>query len=612
MPFIEITVPPGVVKSESDYAAAGRWIDCDHVRFYRGRPEKIGGTLKLDESIAAFSGVARAAEAWASYAGVQCLAFGTQCNLYIYREGDLNSRTPYRVGAIGVTLPNDPFAVTDTLTLVTVTDVAHGITEAGTIVTFSGATAGGGITINGDYAVVTVVDVDTFTINHSSPATSTDSTTGGAAVVASYEINCGILDPAYGELFGWGVGGWGEGAWGVLTSFGTITLSEAFTWSLDIYGEDLLVNPLNGGLYLYDTSTSTDRPALITNSPAQVRTSFVTEERYIMALGCTTIAGAFDAMTVRWPDILDNTIWTPADTNRANERKLQSGTRLMGGRKLGNGLSMVWSDTAAFIFQFTGGSTVFSSRLVGENCGLIGINAHCSDMGVTYWMSQEMFHMYAGGAPQDIPNADDILDHVLDDIDALNMGKSYAYFDPVHNEVWFCYPSTGATECDRYVMVALDENYAWAHGTLERTAHARYSVGEIRPVMFADTGIIYLHDAIETPDNDGAALEAFVELAPTDVDGGNTLVDIWGVIPDCQRQAGDLEVYFYGLDHPRDGPINEDTITISPTDAIGDIRSGGRQFGMTVRSNVIGGDFRFGRWGVEAGAAGRKRGSKPG
>ena len=145
MPFTPIEVLPGVVKSESDYAARGRWIDMDHVRFVSGKPEKIGGTQRFITDT--FDGIARGATAWASYLGTQCLVFGTACSLYIYREGALSLITPYRPDATGLALATDPFAVTIGSADVTVTSAAHGITSVGTLVTFSGATAGGGITI---------------------------------------------------------------------------------------------------------------------------------------------------------------------------------------------------------------------------------------------------------------------------------------------------------------------------------------------------------------------------------------------------------------------------------------------------------------------------------
>ena len=605
MPFIAIEIPPGVVKADSEYASSGRWIDCNHVRFVKGRPEKLGGVIKLFPE--QFTGIARAARAWLSFNNTQCLVWGTACGLFLRREGATSDITPYRVGATAVTLGTDPFAVVDTETEVTVTDSAHGITDVGTIVTFSGATAGGGITIDGDYAVTSIPDVNTFTIEHSTPATSTDSATGGASVEASYTLNCGDVDPTY--LLGWGVGGWGVGGWGVPASIASAKLPEPADWSLDVYGEDLVVCPLNGTIYIYDTSTGATRPAALANAPAQIRSTFVTEERYIFALGCTLVGGSvFDPMTVRWADILDPTIWTPASTNRANQRKLQGGTRLMGGTRLGQAISMVWSDSNAFLFQFTGGSTTYSSRSVGENCGLVGQHAFTTAGGVAFWMSSNSFYRYAGYV-EEIPNVDDIKDYVFKDINTEHMSKSFSYFDPTNNEVWFIYPSAMATECDRYVMVSLEAAYPWVHGTWDRSAAARYTSGETRPILLGQDGYAYIHDVIGNGDEDGEILDAYIEMAPTDVDGGNTLVDIFGVVPDCERQTGDIELTITTYEHPRD-QLSTEVLTIEETDSLVDARVSGRHFKAKFRSNEIGGDFRLGKWGLEISGAGKKRGSQ--
>jgi hypothetical protein len=606
MPFVAIEIPPGIVKSDSDYATTGRWLDCNHVRFVKGRPEKIGGTTKLAPAVGAFDGIARTAKAWASFIGVQCLVFGTACSLYLLRENTLSKITPFRTDATNIALATDPFAVVSGDNTVTVTDNNHGITQVGTIVKFSGATAGGGITIDGEYEVATIIDVNSYTIEHSAPASSTDSTTGGASVLASYELNCGSDSPEY--VLGWGVGGWGIGGWGVDASLASAIITEPSNWSMDLYGEDLIVNPMNGGLYLYDTSTGNQRPAQIAGAPTQVRYVYVTEERYVMALGCITLAGTFDSMTVRWPDVLDPTDWTPSDTNRANERKLQGGTRLMGGRRLGGGLNIVWSDTNAFMFQFTGGSTSYASRSVGDNCGLVGPNAHTSDKGAAFWMSERGFFMYDGSV-QNIPNQEDMRDYVFRSINKEHITKTFAFYNPTYNEVWFVYPSQGSTEPNLYVMVSIDNNYAWVNGTWDRSAHARYQSGETRPILFGLNGTIYIHDVDETHDDDGTILPAWIELAPSDIDGDNTSVDIFGFVPDCKRQAGTLMVHIYGKDHPRDDIMHEETLPCEPTDKLVDARVSGRQFGMTITSNVLGGDFRLGRWGLEVSVAGKKRGS---
>ena len=127
MVFFPVPLPPGIVKSDSPYAASGRWIDGDKVRFRKGRPEKIGGASKFIAT--QFDGYARGAHAWVVQGSFPCVVFGTAANLYLIRSGTLTDITPFRVADIALT---DPFTTTNGSAIVTVTDTAHGITSAGT------------------------------------------------------------------------------------------------------------------------------------------------------------------------------------------------------------------------------------------------------------------------------------------------------------------------------------------------------------------------------------------------------------------------------------------------------------------------------------------------
>jgi zinc/manganese transport system substrate-binding protein len=61
----------------------------------------------------------------------------------------------------------------------------------------------------------------------------------------------------------------------------------------------------------------------------------------------------------------DPTTWIPATTNTAFARTLQVGSKLVGGRVLAPFISMVWSDSAAYIFQYTGSQFLYNSSLAG-------------------------------------------------------------------------------------------------------------------------------------------------------------------------------------------------------------------------------------------------------
>lgn len=598
MVFFPIPVPAGIVKTDSPYSTSGRWIDGDKVRFRKGKAEKIGGATKFVTT--QFSGYARGAHAWVVPGSYPCVVFGTASKLYLIRNGTLTDITPFRVSDVALT---DPFETTNASAVVEVTDTDHGITTVGTIVLFDGASAVGGITIDGEYAVTEILNTDTFTITHSTPASS--SATGGGSVTASYYINIGLVDPS--ALVGWGVGPWGVGGWGVGVSPAFGIYLEPLIWTMDNYGEDLLLCPSGGSIYHYDASTGASPPSPITNAPEQVRAVFVTPERYIFALGCTNIAGNFDAMTVRWPDVEDMTDWSPSSTDTSNQRRLQGGSKLMGGCAFHQGLSLVWSDSCLFSFQFTGTSSIYDSRKIGDDCGLIGPNAFARTDNAMFWMSNTGFH-YFNGSVSEIPNAGDIDSWVFENLSANHAIKSAAFFNKEFNEVWFLYPSVLSTENDRYVAVCL-EDFSWTIGTWGRTAAAKFTVGEKRPLMFGTDGYVWAHES--APKNDNTeAMEAFIECAPFDLDEGNTCLDVWGFVPDFERQTGDVTIYMYGIDHPRDGVVSEDTVTVSDTDEISDLKLAGRQIAMRITSDEVDGDFRLGKPQLEVSGGGKKRSSR--
>lgn len=598
MVFFPVPMPAGVVKTDSPYAASGRWIDADKVRFSKGLPEKVGGAAKF--IAAQFEGLARGAHAWVVQGSFPCIVFGTAARLYLIRSGTLTNITPFRVEGITLT---DPFETVNGEVIVTVTDVDHGITSAGTVVLFDGASAVGGITIDGEYAVTEVIDDDTFTITHSIAASS--DATGGGSVTASYYINVGLVDPS--ELTGWGVGPWGIGGWGLGVSSAYGIYLEPLIWTMAPYGEDLIVCPLDGTLYYYDASASIAPPEPITNAPARVRATFVTPERYIFALGCTTLAGVFDPMTVRWPDVEDFTDWTPSDADTANQRRLQGGSRLMAGCAFQQGLSLVWSDSALFAFQFTGTSLIYDSRKVADECGLIGPHAFAKNDAAAYWMSSTGFHYYNGGVAK-IPNSADVDSWIFQNINSTHAIKTSSFYSKEFNEVWFLYPSLLSTENDRYVAVCLDD-FSWTIGTWDRTAAAKFEAGEKRPILFGTDGYVWAHESASKND-DSAAMESFIEAAPFDLEEGNVCLDVWGFVPDFQRQTGEIELYLYGIDHPRDGVVSEDAVAIAETDQITDIKLAGRQIGFRLTSNTLGGDFRLGKCQLDVSAGGRKRSSR--
>lgn len=585
---IPLNVPPGFVMSDSPNAAQGRFTGGDKVRFEGRFAQKWKGWGLFYAT--AMLGKARGAVSWVNQYGNVNASFGTNIKLYAFIDGDtLDDITPIRSSS---TINTDPFTTTIGETEVTVTDTAHAAVQ-GDYVTFSGATAVGGITIDGEYEITSVIDADSYTINHASAATSS-ATGGGAAVVAAYQVNVGSEGTVAG--LGWGAGAWGEGTWSTARTEG-ITL-ELRTWALAEYGNDLLANYLDGGLYLWEEATDA-RAEVVTNAPTSIRAMFVTGERYIFLLGTST------PMTVQWPDQDDMTDYTPSAANTANIRQLQVGSKLMCGCAIGDGVSLVWTDAALYVFQFTGSDFVYDSRVAARNCGPISQKAFDVANATAFWMSGSDFWMYSGGA-QLVPNQDDIKEYVFQRLDPDNGGKTWCEYDELSNQIRWYYCSTGSAEPDSYVDVDVGQ-WSWTTGTHDRTTGCAFRDSASQTSLRVDhDGYIYQHGV--GVNADGAALESYLTFGLYKMADGAANVDIMGLIPDTQRQVGNLTYEIYTKDRPNSSSnFDEQTLTVGPTDTIADARVSGRHFGMTVRSNVLDGDYRLGIVSLEVQPAGTRR-----
>lgn len=577
IPF-PILPPAGVIKSETDAVVEGRWKDTQWVRFVDGKPEKMGGYNRV--SLTTTDGIPRALHAWRDLGFIRYVAAATYRKLYVYEYLDWTQHDITPIAASG-TLGNNPFTTTSGSPLVSVASTTHG-RSVGDIVIFSGATAVAGITINGTYIVTSVTSAGVFVITHTSNANASTSG-GGNAVAYEYEITTGV--EASGSGYGYGVGRYGVSTYGDPRGESEVRI-EARVWSFDNYGENLLATYNGGKLYQWDPDNlgAGTRATALTNAPSNVRFVFVTEERFIMAL-C-------EDMLVKWPSQDDSTDWTPSDTNTANQRRLQIGTRLVGGKALGNNISLIWTDATVYQFQYTGSASVFSSRSRGKNCGLAGPHAAVVDQrGHAYWMSNNSFHVF-NGAVQEVPNVADIKYHVFGQFRPDQGALCWAHYNAAFDEIVWFYVVSGEI-ATRYVIYNIKDQ-AWAHGTFERTAGTSFSSDETRPLFASSDGYIYLHE-IGYDDHNGAAIKSYITLAPYAIEEGRGLMEVDGYIGDFVDQIGDLAVDFVGYDRLRQAPIDEQSIVVGEANDFVDMRLCARHVGMTITSNEVGGFFRYGK-----------------
>ena len=586
-----LPVRPGLFTNSTDAEAEGRWKDGDKVRFKNARPEKIGGWVKSSENT--FLGICRALIEWQALAKEKYIGLGTHSKLYVWQTGTFYDVTPQ--GSTG-TLGDDPITTANTSTIVTIAHTTHG-RAVGDYVSFSGATAVGGITISGEYEVKTVVDANSYTITHSSAATST-ATGGGASVNYVYLLSSGSSSSIYG--YGYGSGAYGLSTYGTARTVASI-LFNLRVWSLDKWGDDMIASPREGAIYLWDKSAGTNtRAAAISGSPTTARSVFVSQEdRRIVALGAHN-GTTDDPMLVRWSDDDDYATWTAAATNTAGQKRLTHGNEILCRIPVRGG-DLIQTDNHATLMTSIGPPHFYAFLPVGGNGGMMGPNAGISLDGVAYWMGENDFFLYDGAIRA---FECDVYPTVFKNINKVQRWKVYAGYNRKFREVWWLYPSESATECDRYVLYSIDEK-VWSFGTLARTAMVGGS--ELFTVPFAAGSDGYLYDHETGVDADGSAMTAYIESGDVDIVDGDSVMHIGKAVPDFQTLTGSVNITVKGRKYPQDiqqsssGPhaVTATTKYINP-------RLRARQASVLIQSDDMGDHWRFGKIRLELRPDGRR------
>jgi len=271
MPLQKLVFRPGVNRENTNYSNEGGWFDCDKIRFRSGFPEKVGGWVRYSSS--SYQGTARTLKNWVTLASESLIGVGTNSKIYVEKGGAFFDITPIRATT---TLPNNPFSTVSGSTTVTVTATGHGATD-GSFVTFTGATAVGGLSLDGEYSI-NYIDSNTYQIIAASAATST-ATGGGASVDADYQLNAGL------NVFTLGTG-WGAGAW---PTYSLESLSNAIAFTNG--SNTVTVTDTAHGLLTddYVFIQGIQQPAWVNNSSAIIY--WVNNSNVIVPMAADDVAG---------------------------------------------------------------------------------------------------------------------------------------------------------------------------------------------------------------------------------------------------------------------------------------------------------------------------------
>lgn len=522
----KIVFKPGINREQTSYSGEGGWYDGDKIRFRDGLPEAIGGWTKINSSLAAFIGKCRSMHSWIALDGDDYMGFGTSKKYYIEWAGSNNDITPLRTT---VTLGSDPFATTNGSPTVTVTHTSHGAAD-GDYVTFSGGSVVAGLDLDNEYSI-TLVNANSYTITASSNANAT-TTGGGAAVSAAYQISVGTDSDVYGS--GWGAGPWGSGTWGG-TSTSAVLQSRMRIWTQDNFGEDLLFNVRDGGVYYWDkTGGLSSRGVLLTalsgasDAPTVATQVMVsTSDRHAIAFGANTLGSSDqDKLLIRWSDTEDVADWTPQNTNEAGSLRLQTGSQIIRAVQTRQEI-VVFTDRSLHSMRFTGAPFFFGEFMISDNISIIGPNAAVAVDDTVIWMGRNGFYLY-NGRVQSIPCS--VEDYVFRNINTTQLHKVYGGVNTLFREVIWFYPASGSSECDRYVAYNYRDNL-WYYGMMERTAWINATT-RVYPIGAGADGFNYYHESGQIDGSNGGAINSYVESAMLDIGDGDHLMFVKRAVPD--------------------------------------------------------------------------------
>lgn len=580
-----LEIAPGLFKEATGHAARGRYVDGSNVRFWKGYPERIGGSAALIDVSAASVNPARGAIAWKTLFPVQYLGYGTSNKLHLMTGATVYDITPTSNFAAGTVNSSVTYGWGDagwgstvwggSETLYTVT--AHALTW--TLATW------------GEDLVACPYNQSIFLWD-----ASVGTGTVAARIVASPPTALGVFVSdvdrtmvAYGAHDGY-------------RSTVTITIASpaVITWTAHGHsngtsGTFTTTGALPTGLvaattyYVVNAATDTFQLSL-TSGGAAINTSGTQSGVH------TFTTGAADPLNIRWSDSENYNMWRPAATNSAGSLRCEVGNEIVGALPARGG-HLICTDQATYYFRYIGGSFVYSLNRIADGPSMISPHAGVQDAaGNTFWMGPKGFFVY-DGTVSSLPC--DVHADVFGNMNVTQRFKIYCSTIREFNEVIWFYARIGSNEIDACVAYNTVDR-TWWQGTLARTSWVDSSVVIDYPVGWGTTGLIYAQETGTT--NDGVAIAYTLETADLGM-GNGTYTRGRKLIPDYDRITGTHTVSIDVRGYPEKSATTIGPYSIASATAQLSVRARGREIRLRFAGSD---DFRMGQWQVRTRPDGSK------
>ena len=416
--------------------------------------------------------------------------------------------------------------------------------------------------------------------------------------------------------------------WGSAASI-TVPGAQIRLWSHDNFGEDLLLNARDSGIFYWDRTNGLGNRAVELSTAFSGQTSVPQiakqilvsdQDRHVIAFGCdgfggsstaTQGSGVQDPLLIRFSSQENPIDWFPTATNTAGDLRLGGGSTFVQAVETKQQI-LCFTNKTLHAMKFIGPPFTFGLQELSKNITIASPSAAIAIEDTVFWMGSDTFYAYAGGQTQQLPCT--VKEKVFLDFNFEESSKVHAGVNSEFSEILWFYPTASSTEVDAYVAYNYLEK-VWYYGTLARQAWLDRG---IRSLPLA-TGGQYLYNHEVGYDDDGSAMTSFIESAPMDIGDGEKFLFLKRVIPDITFNGStsatpDVSFTMKTRDFPGDtfdqttSSTTQRTAT-SPVEQFTeklDYRLRGRSFALRVDSTSLGTKYKLGSPRIDIREDGRR------
>ena len=418
--------------------------------------------------------------------------------------------------------------------------------------------------------------------------------------------------------------------WGNAASV-TVPGAQIRLWSHDNFGEDIIINPRDGGLFYWDKTNGLGNRAveLSATSTYSGETSVPTiakqvlvsdQDRHVIVFGCDGLGanssatqgnGVQDPLLIRFSSQENPVDFFPTATNTAGDLRLGGGSTFVQAVETKQQI-LVFTNKTLHAMKFIGPPFTFGLQELSKNITIMSPFSAIAVEDAVFWMGVDTFYVYSGGQTIQLPCT--VKDKVFLDFNFEERDKVHVGLNSEFSEILWFYPSSAGTEIDKYVAYNYLEK-VWYYGTLVRQAWLDRGIRNLPQA----TGNQYLYNHEVGFDDDGSAMTSFIESSAIDIGDGDKFLFLKQVIPDITFNGStsvNPDVAFTMKSRNNPGAnFNETTQVTTQRSATSPVeqfteklnyRLRGRSFALRIDSTSLGTKYKLGTPRVDIRQDGRR------